>query len=218
MLQSDVAQNIAAMIGSKSHKYAEFLEGTITPSQKRKLTAFLQAPTGFLQQSYAPQSGEVFGIMKNMQESFEANLATAQKDEAESLSNFNELKAAKEAEIASGTEQIEAKTGERATADERNGADTQDRADTTKTLAADQDYLAMLKETCGDMDSQMEQRVKTRALEVEAVSKAMAVLAGEDARDTFGKTLGFIQKSSIQQDSRRTEAAKVLMAAAKKFN
>merc|ERR1719456_903076 len=122
------------MIGSKSHKHAGVLEGTITPSQKRKLTAFLQAPTGFMQKSDAPQSGEVFGIMNNMKESFEANLATAQADEAESVSNFNELKAAKEAEIASGTAQIEAKTQEMAEADERNGRDQQDREDTTKTL------------------------------------------------------------------------------------
>merc|ERR1719262_1050190 len=151
MIQSDVMQNIAAMIGSKSQKYASILEGTITPSQKKTLTAFVQKPTKFLSapafKQTAPQSGEIFGIMNNMKESFEANLATAQKDEADSVANFNELKAAKESEIASGTAQIEAKTQEMAEADERNGRDQQDREDTTKTLAADQDYLAMLKKT-----------------------------------------------------------------------
>jgi len=30
--------------------------------------------------SYAPQSGQIFGILKNMKESFEANLAAAGKD------------------------------------------------------------------------------------------------------------------------------------------
>merc|ERR1719171_2795109 len=75
----------------------------------------------------------------------------------------------------------------------------------------------MLKETCGDMDAQMEQRVKTRAAETEAVSKAMTILTADDARDNFSKTLGFIQTSSTQNDSRRARAAKVLMTAAKKL-
>merc|ERR1719487_1505392 len=129
------------MIGSKSKKYAEILEGVMTPSQKRTLGGFLQAPDSFVgsakpafKQTYAPQSGEIFGILNNMKESFEANLATAQKDEADAVAGFNELKAAKESEIASGTDQIESKTNEQASADEQNARDVQDRDDTSKTL------------------------------------------------------------------------------------
>merc|ERR1719473_1115937 len=157
-------------------KHDSVLAGTITPSQKRVLGAFLQQGQSSFKKAKAPASGEIFGILKNMQEQFESSLATAQKSEDEAIENFNDLKAAKEAEIASGTEQIEAKTQEMATADEKGAVDTQDRDDTTKTLAADMDYLAMLKETCADMDSQMAQRSKTRTMEIEATSKAMAVL------------------------------------------
>jgi hypothetical protein len=176
----------------------------------------------FLQQkkdSYAPQGGEIFGILTNMKESFEANLATAQKNEADAISAYQELKAAKEDEIANGNSQIEAKIQEQATADEKCAADRQDSSDTAKTLAADQDYLAMLKETCANMDAQMEERVKTRNEEIEATSKALAILSGDEAHDTFTRTFNaaFIQKSSVSSD-RRAQAAKLLEQAARKLN
>jgi len=47
----------------------------------------------------------------------------------------------------------------------------------------------------------------------------MAVLTSDDAKDTFSRTLGFVQKSATVLSSRREMAAKVLEAAAQKtFN
>jgi len=55
-------------------------------------TSFLAIPG---MQSYAPQSGQIFGILGQMKEDFEVNLSEAQKSEAKSLSEFETLKAAK---------------------------------------------------------------------------------------------------------------------------
>ena len=54
-----------------------------------------------------------------MKETFETNLADIQKDEMANQKAYNDLKAAKEEEIAAGQEQIYAKTQEVATADEK---------------------------------------------------------------------------------------------------
>merc|ERR1719262_465001 len=213
-LQTDAVKQIADMLGSHMGRYKNILAGKITPSQKKTVSAFLQQKG-----SYAPQGGEIFGILTNMKESFEANLATAQKNEADAIAAYQELKAAKEEEIASGTAQIEAKTQEKADSEEKPAADKQDSADTAKTLAADQDYLAMLKETCANMDAQMEERTKTRNEEIEACSKALAVLSGDEAHDTFTRTFNaasFVQMS--QKSERRTQAAKALEAAARKLS
>jgi hypothetical protein len=78
----------------------------------------------------------------------------------------------------------------------------------------------MLKNTCADMDNQMSERTKTRQLEIEAVSKALAVLSGDEAHDTFTSTFNaaFLQKKAVSANAdRRAEAAKVLRAAAKKL-
>merc|ERR1719388_643159 len=162
------------------------------PSERRTLNAFVQAPEDFLsggsfaQQSgpqnagsYAPQSGAIFGILKNMKESFESGLADSQAEEMSSLKTYEALKAAKEDEIASGQEQAQMKTGQLAEADEKAAADKQALEDATNTLKADRDFLAMLKSHCANTDAQMEERQKTRALEIQAVSKATAILTSD---------------------------------------
>merc|ERR1719247_2915045 len=129
-----------------------------------------------------------------MKESFEANLAAAQKEESESEKAYQELKTAKNSEIAAGTKQIDKKTSQMAEADEKKAQATQDLSDTTATLAADRDFLAKLKEHCALMDKEMELRSKTRTEEIGAVSKALAILTNDDAHDLFTKTLGFLQQ------------------------
>ena len=71
--------SIATLIRHHLHSKAQLLKGTISPDQKRTLTAFVQQPAGF--QSYAPQSGAIFGILKQMKETFETNLSHLQRAE-----------------------------------------------------------------------------------------------------------------------------------------
>merc|ERR1719207_395867 len=66
-------------------------------------TSFLAIPG---MQSYAPQSGQIFGILGQMKEDFEVNLSDAQKAEAKAKAEFETLKAAKEDEIATGKKLI----------------------------------------------------------------------------------------------------------------
>merc|ERR1719264_1353542 len=67
-------------------------------------------------------------------------------------------------------------------------------------------------------DKEGEERQKTRQLEMEAVSKALAVLSGDDAHDLFTRTFNpaFVQVD--RQDSRRAQASKLLSDVAKKLN
>ena len=57
------------------HQYGDVMDQAVSPSERRVLDKFLQAP------AHAPQSGEIFGILKNMKETFQANLEQMQKDE-----------------------------------------------------------------------------------------------------------------------------------------
>merc|ERR1712070_543055 len=139
-------------------------------------------------QSYAPQSGEIFGILKQMKETFESNLSASQKEEMANQKAYEELKAAKEEEIKAGQDQIDAKTQELADTDEKNAKAKEDVVDTKESLAADEEFLMMLKEKCSMTDNEWEERQKTRQLEMEACSKALAVLSSDDAHDLFTKT------------------------------
>merc|ERR1719432_581356 len=74
----------------------------------------------------------------------------------------------------------------------------------------------MLKEKCSMTDAEWEERQKTRQLEMEAVSKALAVLSGDDAHDLFTKTFNpsLLQKENAMHSDRRAQASKLLSTAA----
>merc|ERR1712108_55278 len=120
--------------------------------------------------------------------------------------------------IAAGQEQIDKKTSELADTDEKNAAAKEDIEDTKKSLSADEEFLMMLKEKCSMTDGEWGERQKTRALETEAVSKALAVLSSDDAHDLFTKTFNpsFVQKENAMHSERRAQASKLLSAVASK--
>merc|ERR1740138_769871 len=213
--------SVAATVNYQLQKWAPLLKGVLKHSERKALAAFVQNPEGALLQKkagYAPQSGEIFGILEQMKESFETNLADTQKEEMQNQKAYDELKAAKEEEISAGQEQIDSKTQELATTDEKLAESKEDLEDTRAQLSADEEFLMMLKEKCSTTDAEWEERQKTRQMEMEACSKALAVLSSDDAHDLFTKTFNpaFVQTESKIQSERRNAAAQVLTAVATK--
>merc|ERR1740130_1547958 len=147
---------VAVTMQSALLKHKAMLLGVLTHTDRRKMQDWMQAP------SYAPASGEIFGILRQMQETFETNLSTAQKEEMSNQKGYEEIKAAKDEEIQASQEQVDTKTQELATADEKNAQAKQDSEDTTSSLAADEQFLSMLKEKCSTTDAEWEVRKKAR--------------------------------------------------------
>merc|ERR1711933_435745 len=142
----------------------------------------------------------------------------SQKEEMENQKAYEDLKAAKEAEIAAGQEQIDKKTSELADTHEKNAAAKEDIEDTKKSLSADEEFLMMLKEKCSMTDKEWEERQKTRQLEMEAVSKALAVLSGDDAHDLFTRTFNPALLQTAATMMNRQRASELLSQVAHKFN
>jgi len=216
---------VAATLQHELQKHASLLQGVLTRSERKVVDSFIQAPADYwdakptFKQAYAPQSGEIFGILKQMKETFESNLAAAQKEEMANQKAYEDLKAAKLAEIAAGKASIEQKTQELADTEEKLANAKQDLEDTSASLAADQKFLMMLKEKCAMTDKEWEERQKTRQEEMSAVSKALAVLSTDDAHDLFTRTFNpaLLQRSEAAHSARRSKASSVLSAVAHKF-
>jgi len=68
--------NIAVMIQDQMRRHKRLVEKIASPRQRKEITAFIQAPSDYFdaeptfKQSYAPQSGAIFGILKQMKETF----------------------------------------------------------------------------------------------------------------------------------------------------
>merc|ERR1719265_2965740 len=161
MLQdSNMAINIAVMLKDEMKKHASVIGDSISPEQMKAIKAFGKSPDAFLQAD-APASGEIFGILKQMKETFQANLASSQREEMTNQKAYEDVKAAKGEEIEAGQSMLDIKTVELGTIDEKNAMSKEDLDDTQRTLAADQEFLASLKEQCAALDAQYEERTKT---------------------------------------------------------
>merc|ERR1740133_971143 len=135
----------------------------------------------------------------------------------QSQKDFEDLKAAKTDEINAGQDLADTKTQELANADEKNAQSKQDLEDTRATLAADTEFLASLKEQCQNVDQEYEERTKTRQLEIQATSKALAFLSSDEAHDLFTRTFNFMQTGSKLNSKRREQVSKALATASQKF-
>ncbi|CEM28708.1 unnamed protein product [Vitrella brassicaformis CCMP3155] len=211
--------SLSTVIKHQLHRYPTM----ISSKQRRAVLAFVQRQDPFsksptFKQPYAPQSGEIFGVLQSMQESFEQNLSDAQKEEMERQKAFDELKAGKEAEIAAAQESVDTKTTQLADNNDKL-AQAKDE-DTRNSLSADQRYLMDLKQKCQMTDTEWAERQKTRQEEMQAVSKAVAILSNDDAHDTFTRTFNpsLLQTSVSRKSDRRERAASVLRAAGRDFH
>merc|ERR1719230_1549564 len=168
-------------------------------------TSFLAIPG---MQSYAPQSGQIFGILQQMKEDFEVNLSEAQKAEAKSKAEFEALKAAKEDEIDTGRKLIVSIDGQIAELQERYAADFKQLENTKDQLAMDEEFLANLKEKCATMDEDYEKRTKDRLAEIDAVTDTIKILNNDESFEAFDKMVApnpteFLQIESSQKERRQ---------------
>jgi len=167
-----------------------------------------QVLTAFLSQSssYAPQSGEITGILKQMGDTISANLADATADEEKALSIFKGLTAAKAKEVEATTATVEAKTTQIGALGVAIVQMKEDLSDTEASLVEDQKFQAELKKSCSSKASEWDERSKTRAEELMALADTIKTLNDDDALDLFKKALPSPSLLQVKVSSRSLQA------------
>merc|ERR1719160_2502029 len=138
---------------------------------------------------YAPQSGEILGILKQMKDEMEKDLEEQIAEEEAAKAGYEELMAAKEKEIASATKAIEEKLQRQgdngvAIAEMKN-----DLEETKEALEEDKKFLADLEKNCAQKKKEWALRQKTRSEEILAIQETIKILNDDDALELFKKTL-----------------------------
>jgi len=177
-------------------------------SDGRGAAAMLQMP---VHSSYAPQSGQVMGILKQMKEAFEIDLPETQKEEASKAAAFAMMKGEKESEMAEYQNSVQDKSALLATAKETCATAKRDLKDTMASLSADQRFLLEMTERCTKADFEWERRQKMRSAELEGVSQAIVILSSDEVKDGQQTTFGFLQTSSRTRNVVRRERAIALL-------
>jgi len=138
---------------------------------------------------YAPQSGEVIGILKTMQADYVEDLARVEKDEAEQQNLFEDLKGAKtrQAKTMRGTlakkiatvGQLKVKIVQ-LKGEVRGSQDAQ---------AANAKFGAELEKNCKERETENDAKIKSRGDELNAINDTIKILNDDDALDTFKNAL-----------------------------
>jgi len=194
-LQTDAAQILKGLISSK--------KDLLMDDDRQDLMAFLSEGQGT---EYAPQSGQIVGILKQMGDEMAAGLAEATKAEEAAIAIYEKLMAAKKKEVNALTKEIEIKLTRIGDLGVEIAEMKNDLGDTQEALVEDKKFLANLEENCEKKKKEWEVIVKTRAEELAALADTIKVLNDDDALELFKKTLpsasSFMQIQVTARDMR----------------
>jgi len=170
---------------------------------RQELVDFLQ---GSQQNEYAPASGEIVGILKQLKDEMEKDLAEIIAQEEAAIKAYDELMAAKKSEVETLTKAIEEKLVRVGELGVKIAEMKNDLEDTQETLAEDTKYLADLGKTCAAKTKEWDARCKSRSEELLALADTIKILNDDDALELFKKTLpsaSFLQIQVTESQARQ---------------
>jgi len=163
--------------------------------KSRVITGLNQAPTGAAagSSSYSAASSSIFGLLEQMKETMDKDLAAAHKAEITAEIGFQKLRSTKEGEIEAAAKSIEEKSVELADTNQKVAQAKEDLEDTRDALSSDEKFLMDLKERCKTAAEDFAARSKTRQDEIVAIGETINILTDDDARDLISKSISFMQ-------------------------
>jgi hypothetical protein len=157
--------------------------------------------------SYKARSFKIQDVLKKMAETFTSNLADAKAKEMEAADQYQHLSQAK-------AEQLEAAREALTKSAVENGARGQTKDEATEELdalksqvEADTEFIEETEESLKKKKEEWKVRSDLRAGELEAISKAIAILHSDDARDLFKRSFESQEKLFFLQEGRTSSKA-----------
>jgi len=156
---------------------------------------------------YAPQSGQIVGILKQMEDEMTKALEEAETAEAEAIKAYDALMAAKEKEVETLNAQIEEKLTRKGELGVELAGGLNELEDTEISVAEDKKFLAELETGCATKEKEWAEVCQTRQEELVALAETIKILNDDDALELFKKTLpsaaSFLQVTESAQSLRK---------------
>jgi len=181
----------------------------LTGSDRDTLSAFLSTDQ---QDGYAPQSGEVTGILKQMKEQMEKALAEMNKDEESAQASYDSIVSAKEKEVKASNAAIEDKQERVGDLGIKIVRMKEDLSETQHSYEEDTKFLKDMDKNCKRKVAEWNHVKKMRAEEQVAIADTIKILNDDDALELFKKTLpspSFLQ-IKVTAKAMKKEAMQVL--------
>merc|ERR1719486_1153736 len=169
------------------------LKSTLADVDREDVLSFLSNTQG-----YAPQSGQIVGILKTLQDEMSAELLDSSAAEDAAIKTYEELVAAKTKEVEALTVQIEEKSVRLGDVSVEVATMKNDLEDTTEAVAEDTKFAADLEKQCATKEAEWDERCKLRSEEMLAIADTIKILNDDDALELFKKTLPSASASFVQ--------------------
>jgi len=184
----------------------------LSSQQMSLLSEFMQAGA-----KYAPQSGTVQGILKDMYDTFSADLESTTQAEASKNRLFEDFMATKQEELIKLKETKAKKEDEKAEAEGQLADATQAYDDTEAQMKADIAFFDETKAACTAKMQEWSERKALRAEEIEGIKKALSILTSDEAREMFASAIkpgieSFLQLESESMGSQAAAASRAFAA------
>eukprot|EP00812_Abedinium_dasypus_P012695 NODE_61_length_2296_cov_227.544400.p1 GENE.NODE_61_length_2296_cov_227.544400~~NODE_61_length_2296_cov_227.544400.p1 ORF type:complete len:703 (-),score=331.39 NODE_61_length_2296_cov_227.544400:85-2193(-) len=182
-------------------------------NDRQDVLAFL---SGSQTAGYAPESGEVSGILKQLSDDMKGELAAATEKEEAAIKTYGELMAAQKKEVAALTASIEDKLERAGKLGVQAVTVKAEMANTRDSHEEEEKFLANVEQSCAQRQAEWQQRKQIRAEELHAIAETIKVLNDDEALELFKKTLPSPDVSFLQVTSKtaalKAQALRVIQA------
>jgi chromosome segregation ATPase len=154
---------------------------------------------------YGSHSDGIFGVLEDLKEKAEGQLADLRKAESTTKHNYNMLKQSLEDQIEADSSDMDKEKSLKASTEETKAVAEGDLAETVKGLAQDNSALKEASTTCMTVAADHDATVQSRNEELTALATAKKVL-GETTSGAVSQSYSFIQASSKTSSRLQTRA------------
>merc|ERR1719313_400746 len=189
---------------------------SLTPEKQRLMKSFfedpialVQAPVDYYDQkaqakaSYSPQSATIMGILKDMYDTFAADLEKQNSEESASQKGFEDLIAEKEKQVADWTAEMTDKEGQKAEKSTMLSEAEELLAATQAQLKVDEDFFATARDSCKAKSDEWDERQRLRTEQLDGINKALEILTSDEARKTFAASTSVRAQDTFGTEGQR---------------
>jgi len=192
----------------------------LSPDKLRLMKSFFEDPVALIQEpvdyydqkaqakaSYSPQSATIMGILKDMYDTFSADLEKSNQEESDKQKAFEDLIAEKEKQVADWSAEVTDKEGQKAEKSTMLSEAEELLSATQTQLKIDEDFFATARDSCKAKSDEWDERQRLRTEQLDGIEKALKILTSDEARKTFAAST-----SVRAQDTFGTEGSREMDA------
>jgi len=153
--------------------------------------AMIQEPVDYYDQkaqakaSYSPQSATIMGILKDMYDTFGADLEKSNQEESDKQKSFEDLMAQKQKQVADWSAEVTDKEGQKAEKSTMLSEAEELLSATQAQLKTDEDFFETARDSCKAKSDEWDERSRLRTEQLDGIEKALKILTSDEARKTF---------------------------------